>query len=302
VSRIENFAQNNRQSVASGNGFGHFNGHYQSHSIGNAGEYALATGSRAVHRLKILDSVYGSGTRALLQRAGVKRGMRVADFGCGVGIVSRLIAIMIGPQGSVVGIDNSESQIEQARLLAEADGFRNATFIAADATQTGLPRGSFDMVYCRFLLLHLPDPEAALREMAALLKPGGTLVCEDGDLAAAGSVPFSALNAFAELFGQLGPLRGVDYSISRRLYHLVVQEGLRDVGVHIHQPAIASGAPKSLLELSVAEAGDAFVGAGLIDELTLECTLRNMRQANEDSNVLALMPPMTQVWGMKAAS
>ena len=301
MNRIENFVQNNRPSTPNRSGFGLLNGHRQTHISGNPGEYALATGSRAVHRLKILDSVYGSGTRALLQRAGLKRGMRVADFGCGVGIVSRVIAIMIGPRGSVLGIDNSESQIEQASLQAEADRLRNATFIAADATQTGLPRGSFDMVYCRFLLLHLPDPEAALREMAALLKPGGTLVCEDGDLAAAGSVPLSALNAFAELFGQLGPLRGVDYSISRRLYHLVVQEGLKNVNVQIHQPAIANGAPKSLLELSVAEAGDAFVGAGLIDEPTLESTLRNMRQANEDPNVLALMPPMTQVWGMKAA-
>jgi SAM-dependent methyltransferase len=301
VIRIENSVQINRQSVANHNGIGHLNGHRQSDISGNPGEYALATGSRAVHRLKILDGVYGSGTRALLQRAGVKRGMRAADFGCGVGIVSQLIAIMIGPRGSVLGIDNSAGQVEQARLQAEVAGLRNATFIAADATQTGLPRGSFDVVYCRFLLLHLPDPEAALREMAALLKPGGMLVCEDGDLAAAGSVPFSALNAFAELFGQLGPLRGVDYSISRRLYHLVVQEGLKNVNIQIHQPAIASGAPKSLLELSVAEAGDAFVGAGLIDEPALESTLRNMRQANEDPNVLALMPPMTQVWGMKAA-
>ena len=278
------------------------NGHFvHSPNRNDPGEYALATGPSAVNRLKVLDSVYGAGTRALLQRAGVKTGMRVADFGCGVGMVSRLLAVMVGSHGSVVGIDNSPGQIAQARLRAETDGLGNMNFIAADATQTGLPRASFDLVYCRFLLLHLPDPEAALREMVALLKPGGTLVCEDGDLASAGSVPFSALNAFAELFSRLGPLRGVDYSISRRLYHLVAQEELKNVNVHIHQPAIASGEQKSLLELSVAEAGDAFVGAGLIDEPTLESTLTNMRRANKDPNVLALMRPMTQVWARRAA-
>ena len=267
----------------------------------NAGEYALATGAGAVHRLEVLDSVYGAGTRALLQRAGLKTGMRIADCGCGVGMVSRLLAVMVGRKGSVVGIDNSPEQVEQARLQAEADQLNNLTFVAADATSTGLPRASFDMVYCRFLLLHLPDPVAALREMAALLKPAGTLVCEDGDLSAAGSMPFSALNAFAELFGQLGAVRGVDYSISRRLYHLVIQEGLKNVNVHIHQPAIASGKQKALLELSVAEAANAFVGAGIIDHPTLECTLVNMRRANRDPNVLALMPPMTQVWARRAA-
>jgi SAM-dependent methyltransferase len=273
----------------------------QSEAGANPGEYALATGTRAVYRLKVLDSVYGAGTRALLQRAGLKTGMRIADFGCGVGMVSRLLAVMVGRKGSVVGVDNSQDQIEQARLQAEADELDNLTFVAADATSTGLPRAYFDMVYCRFLLLHLPDPVAALREMAALLKPGGTLVCEDGDLAAAGSMPFSALNAFAELFGQLGAVRGVDYSISRRLYHLVMQEGLKNVNVHIHQPAIASGKPKALLELSVAEAANAFVGAGIIDQPTLEWTLVNMRRANRDPNVLALMPPMTQVWAQRAA-
>jgi SAM-dependent methyltransferase len=265
----------------------------------HAGEYALATGENAVYRLKVLQSVYGAGTRSLLQRAGVRTGMRIADFGCGAGIVSRLLAEMVGSSGSVVGIDNSEEQIQQARQEAEASGVRNVTFFAADATQTDLSRASFDMAYCRFLLLHLPDPEQALQEMAAVLKPGGTLICEDGDLTAAGSTPITALNAFAELFGGLGPLRGVDYSISRRLYHLVVRQGLENVKVHIHQPAIANGEAKLLLELSVAEAGNAFIDAGLIDDATLKSTLVMMRRARQDPDVLALMPPMTQVWAIR---
>src|SRR5262249_4605113 len=80
----------------------------------------------------------------------------------------------------------------------------NVRFLEASATATGLPRGLFDLVYCRFLLIHLPEPERALVEMRALLKPGGTLVCEDGDLTSAGSEPPSALDAFADLWGRLG--------------------------------------------------------------------------------------------------
>jgi SAM-dependent methyltransferase len=263
------------------------------------GEYALATGQRAIHRLKVLEGVYGAGTRTLLQSAGIRSGMRVADVGCGVGVVSRVIASLVGPHGYVLGIDASAEQVAQATLQAEAGGVLNAFFIDADATNTGLPRASFDMVYCRFLLLHLPDPEAALREMVALLKPGGALVCEDGDLTGAGSTPVTALNAFADLFGRLAPLRGVDYAISRRLYHLIAAEGMKDIHIHIHQPAIATGEPKSLIELSVREAGDAFVNAGLIEAPELQSILAKMRCATEDPNVLALMPPMTQVWAIK---
>ena len=60
-------------------------------------------------------------------------------------------------------------------------------------------------------------------------------MCEDGDLTAAGSMPITALNAFANLFGRLAPIRGVDYSISRRLYHLIAAEGTENIQIHIHQ-------------------------------------------------------------------
>src|SRR3954447_18425052 len=62
--------------------------------------------------------------------------------------------------------------------------------------------GRIDLVYCRFVLLHLPDPASCLREMRAVLKPGGIIVVEDGDLASATSVPSGPMDAFAMLFGR----------------------------------------------------------------------------------------------------
>src|SRR5258708_10164439 len=127
----------------------------------HTGEYALATGKQAVYRLEVLDAVYGAGTRSLLQWAGVRTGMRVADFGCGPGIVTRLLASMVGASGHVVGIDYSKEQLDQARASAQERGLHNTLFVEADAMGTGLPFATFDLVYCRFLLLHLPQPESA---------------------------------------------------------------------------------------------------------------------------------------------
>jgi ubiquinone/menaquinone biosynthesis C-methylase UbiE len=117
----------------------------------------------------------------MLLQAGLRPGMRVADLGCGVGMVTNLLAELVGPTGSVVGVDVSAEQIAQARESLPA-GSSNVTFVEASATDTGLPRETFDLVYCRFLLLHLSEPAQALREMHDLLKPNGILVCEDGDL------------------------------------------------------------------------------------------------------------------------
>jgi SAM-dependent methyltransferase len=264
------------------------------------GKYSLATGEAAAHRLGILHQVYGPGTRSLLERAGVTSGMHVADLGCGVGMVTGELARLVGSRGRVIGIDVSRDQIAQARERLRGPGFTHVSFLEASATDTTLPDGSLDLIYCRFLLLHLVQPQEALSEMHRLLRPGGIIVCEDGDLTSAESEPSSALELFAELFGRLGPTRGVDYTIGRRLYHVVRAAGFRSPEITFNQPVFASGDRKRLLELSVAEAGEAFIEAGLISAEDLDAGLAAMQQANEDENVLALMPRMAQVWARKA--
>ena len=267
---------------------------------GDTGKYALATGEAADYRLGILHDLYGPGTRRVLLESGVRGGMRVADLGCGVGMVTALLAELVGPEGQVVGIDFSGAQLAQARRRLNG-GDTNIHFVEASATDTGLPPGSFDLVYCRFLLIHLPQPERALREMRALLKPGGVLVCEDGDLTTAGSEPPSALGAFADLWGRLGPRRGVDYTLGRRLFRMVQAAGFPAPEVTFNQPVAARGENKRLLELSDAEAGQAFIDAGLITADELDHTLVQMRRLNADGTVLAVMPRMAQVWARKPA-
>jgi len=265
----------------------------------NAGEYVLATGQAAANRLRILHDVYGPGARRVLIDAGIKPGMRVADLGCGVGMTTALLAELVGSTGEVVGVDLSAAQLAQAQELMPSE-FSNVKFVEASATDTGLPYGSFDLVYSRFLLIHLVEPVAALREMHRLLKPGGILVCEDGDLTTAGSEPTTALNMFADLFGRLGPKWGVDYTLGRRLFQLVSAENFSDVEITYNQPVVARGEQKRLAELSVTEAGPSFVNAGLITEQALEQTLAEMLRAAEDESVLAVMPRMSQVWARKA--
>jgi SAM-dependent methyltransferase len=264
----------------------------------NNGRYVLATGSAAAHRLQLLHAAYGPGTRRVLLQSGLSPGMRVADLGCGVGMVTGLLAELVGPAGHVVGIDSSAPQLEEAREVLAAR-HREAEFVEASATDTGLPPGSFDLVYSRFLLIHLTEPERALREMRSLLKPDGILVCEDGDLTSAGSEPPSALGAFADLFGRLGPARGVNYTLGRRLYQMVLAAGFPMPEVVFNQPVAARGQEKRLLELSVAEAGAAFVEAGLITRAALARTLAEMRCLGRDESVLAVLPRMSQVWARK---
>jgi SAM-dependent methyltransferase len=263
------------------------------------GQYALATGANAVGRLELLHSVYSPMGRQVLMEAGVAAGMHVADFGCGTGTMTRMLASLVGPSGSVTGIDLHRTQLKQARELCERDALTNTRFVQADACCTTLPHNTFDLVYCRFLLLHLPDPAACLKEMWNVLKPGGILVVEDGDLMSAASIPPTALNEFANLFGRLGPIRGVDYSVANHLAQLVADAGFSELGLRVHQPAERAGAPGLLLKWSVEEAGHSFVEAGLITRDQLEQRLAEMQAAGTDPKVLAIAPRMSLVWGRK---
>src|SRR5262249_6936238 len=260
--------------------------------------YVLAAGEAAAYRLRILHELYGPGTHRLLIDAGLRGGMRVADIGCGVGMVTTWLAKIVGSDGFVVGIDESGAQLTQALGQLNGDG-GNVTFVQASDPDVGLPAESFDLVYCRFLLIHLADPHQALREMWTLLKPNGILVCEDGDLTNCGSEPPSALDMFADLWGRLGPIKRVDFTLGRRLYRMVLDAGFPAPEITFNQPVVARGENKRLLELSVAEAGQSFVKAGLVTAEGLERTPAERRRMARDENILAVMPRMSQVWARK---
>jgi len=262
-------------------------------------DYPMATGVDAVGRLALVHRIYSpAGCEALL-KAGLAPGMRVADFGCGTGAMIRMLTALAGPDGSVTGIDVHADQLEQAAQICEFEAIRNAVFVTADARSTGLPSGSFDLVYCRSLLIHLKDPAACVEEMWRVLRPGGLLVVEEADLLSACSVPTGELNAFAGLFARLGQARGVDYSLGNRLWHLIADAGFAITNVKIHQPAERAGATGLLLKWSVMEAGPALVSSGLIPPEELARTIAAMENAAGDPEVLALAPRMSIVSARK---
>lgn len=120
----------------------------------------------------------------LLARAGLTQGMRVADIGCGTGLVSLWIATPLGAEGSATGIDMSGEQLRMAEKNAVAAGLTNVSFHQASAYDTNLPRTQFDLVYSRFLMCHLttesmwiPAESAAFLISSAFAASGSVDTC-----------------------------------------------------------------------------------------------------------------------------
>jgi len=111
-------------------------------------------------------------TERMLQVAGICGGMHVLDVGCGVGDVSFLVAALVGPEGSVVGVDLDTAAIKVAEERRTAQGVTNVEFRQSDARSVDSGR-LFDAAVGRFVLMFVSDPTAALRQIAERVRPGG---------------------------------------------------------------------------------------------------------------------------------
>lgn len=111
----------------------------------------------------------------LVADARLRAGQQVLDLGSGTGYPALLAAQVVGPQGSVIGIDVAESMLAVAGRKAKTLGLANVTFHADDVTTLPFGAGSFDAVTSRFCLMFLPHIPKAAAEIARVLKPGGWL-------------------------------------------------------------------------------------------------------------------------------
>lgn len=110
----------------------------------------------------------------LADAARLRHGERVLDLACGTGLVARVAAQRVGPDGRVTGVDLNPGMIAVARSLAAPEGAR-IEWLEGDALAIPLADASVDAVLCQQGLQFFPDQGLAFREMRRVLKRGGRL-------------------------------------------------------------------------------------------------------------------------------
>ena len=109
----------------------------------------------------------------------VKPGDRVLDFGCGPGFFTRGFAKRVGESGQVYSVDLQEEMLRILRGKLEPEGLLpRVTTHQCKPDSINLPpdlNGTFDAAFTIFVVHEVPDPEKLFREIALLLRPGGTL-------------------------------------------------------------------------------------------------------------------------------
>jgi SAM-dependent methyltransferase len=125
--------------------------------------------------------IYSPLARRHLLDAGITPGMRVLNLAAGVGDAALVAADLVGPEGSVVGIDPNQDAVAEARRRAQACDLSNVSFIQGGSHAAEL-EGPFDAAIGRFHLMYAPVPSAVLRTAARLVRPGGVIAFQEHNL------------------------------------------------------------------------------------------------------------------------
>jgi protein-L-isoaspartate O-methyltransferase len=270
-------------------------------SLSAGQQYVLGNEPHELARLDRQAALLEGPTRLLLQASGISAGMRVLDLGTGLGHVARLVGELVGPAGSVVGIDRASGVLAVARERTIAARMPHVTFVEGDAT-TWRASQPFDAVIGRLLLFHVADPAAVVRHHIENLRPGGRFIAVEFDIGAARSEPSlplfeTALQWIDEGFRTAGAWP----RIGGTLHRIFDAAGLRQInalGVQLYfgpddptGPQLLGGVIRSLAPAIIKH------GIATAEEIDLDTLERRMAASLKEANAVLLPPTVAGAWG-----
>ncbi len=263
-------------------------------------EYVLEVGKKGFDRLKFINDIFGEYSRNFLIRAGLEKGKRVLEVGCGTGSMTTWLGKQVGVNGRVVAVDASEEQLEIARKAAEKVGAANIEFICSTIEALDLPSDSIDLAYSRLLLMHLNDPKHVLINMKKYLKPGGVMACEEPHAGSLMTMPRNEhIERLNELFIQLGKLQGHDFNIGDNLYSILTSAGYSKLHAVFVQPVISMPEAIDFVLMAVAEVFPVALKAGMVTEKEANRILTDLQDSEFVRGSCYTFPRQAQIFGYK---
>jgi SAM-dependent methyltransferase len=210
--------------------------------------YLLAGQPSELERLRLQSLVWEPTGRQLLAKAGDGSGGRALDVGCGAMGWLRILSEWVGSSGHIVGTDVDPSMLNAARSFLDDEAIANVELVVDDLFDSKLEPHSFDLVHARYQIAPLGRGPEQVASHQRLVKPGGSLVLEEWDLASWHFNPTAPaaerlIRLLSEIFAGLGGEAG------RGLPELLGDIGIDEPGIDAHVIALRPGHPYLRLPL-----------------------------------------------------
>ncbi|MBF0546589.1 MAG: methyltransferase domain-containing protein [Candidatus Riflebacteria bacterium] len=233
-------------------------------------------------------------------RAGLRKGARVLEIGCGTGSMTTWLSQTVGKNGQVIAVDVSEKQIEIARKAAEESQLTNIEFICSTIEEFELSGNLVDLVYSRLLLMHLKDPMRILKKLQSCLRSGGVIACEEPHASSLITTPRNEyIERLNNMFLELGKLQGLDFNIGDKLLPMIKLAGYSGAHGCFVQPVILMAEAIEFVLMSATEVAPFAIKYGLVSEIEAQKMLNELTNSEFDENSFYTFPRQAQIFGYK---
>lgn len=226
-------------------------------------------------RLQMIEESLDPTTITHLKTAGLRSGGRCLELGAGAGSIMKWMGSVVGSGGRVVGVDRDTKHLQHVsdpRFQIIEDDF-------LDVRLDDL----FDLVHCRYVLIHNRTSSEILTKLCNHLKPGGYLVIEEPDFTSAkllnqmrDTARQRVNNAICRMFGNLGlnPRYGLE------LPQKVAEEGLQVIETDARLHFANGGSPMGTMMAASQQAlAEELVATGEVTEAEIEKYVRDSQES-----------------------
>jgi SAM-dependent methyltransferase len=240
-------------------------------------------------RLDALAATYDQGTFACLDAIGVSSAWRCLEVGAGTGTVARWLARRVAP--AVVVASDRDTRF----LGGSADP--HLVIQHWDLTTDTLPEKAFDLVFARFVLMHMTERHTVLRRLHRAVAPGGYLVIADGDTTLGLASGFPEMATLWKALAQiLAVTVGTEVTWTRSLPRRFQELGLTDIAVRAETPTLAGGGDHArFCELTLDTVEKVLLETGALDERAIA----DIRARLRDPMFQDLGPSVVYTWARR---
>ncbi|UYZ84929.1 class I SAM-dependent methyltransferase [Entomomonas sp. E2T0] len=249
-------------------------------------EYLPNIGGADQERLSILAEVYDEGSQNFLSKNLPKNTKRLLDIGCGHGQMAFWLSKNY-PKCHILGIDSSQEQVDICNELSKQYNTNNVAFKLHNIADNELEEDKFDVVYIRFLLMHVRNWDACLNNILKSCKQGALILIEEPGF------PYECWPKDNEYFQrandlvkQMADIASLNYDCFPKLWQKVQELNVNIKNVQFNMPALVTERQKSFPFISFEQIREPLISAGVTNDQEFTTLISKIRELVKDPNYI----------------